>query len=72
MVFLFSIGRVRSYTLGLRGGCIIHNHSVLNADMLLRKMVFRIFNIVSVVLLLSALLDFKTPGLKVWTKWGHS
>jgi len=37
VVFLFSIGRVRSYTLGLRGGFIIHDHSVLNADMLLRK-----------------------------------
>ena len=40
MVFLFSIGRIRSYTLGLRGGCIIHYDSVLDADMLLRQMVF--------------------------------
>jgi len=37
MVFLFSIGHIRSYTLGLRGEDIIHYHSVVKADMLLRK-----------------------------------
>jgi len=34
----------------------------LNADMLLRKIVFCIFNIVYVVLLLSGLLDYMSLG----------
>ena len=38
MVFLFAIRRVRSYTLGLRGGCIIYYDSILIADMLLPKL----------------------------------
>ena len=38
MVFLFAMRRVRSYTLGLRGGCIIYYHSILIVDMLLLKL----------------------------------
>ena len=63
IVFLPAMGRVGSYTLGLRKGVgrITHYHSVLKKKVRLRKAVFIEFSIMFVILAFSEVTVLKTP-----------